>query len=542
MSTDTYDCIVVGSGASGLAAAAAAAARGAATLVLEKAPVLGGATAYSYGSLWAGCNHVQRAAGLDDSPEATLAYLRFLGGGLVDEGRLETFATHAPRVIEYFAGLGVAFQEVGGLPDHYYPVAPGARPRGRTIEVQPLPRDDLGPFATQLEETPHMPEGVTWTEVLAWGGFGNRHQWDPAALEARQRFFSAGQGLAAWLLKVGLARGVEVRASTPVQRLLVEHGRVVGVSVGVDGAEQPLHARRGVMLATGSYEGNPTLVAALEDFGDAPNHFPPGITGDGLIMGAEIGALVRKIALRLSVMLGYWIPPHAPGGVPHFQSAGINELAYPHSLIVNRQGRRFGDESFFQALVPRLRDFDVATHTFVNRPCFLLFDDQFAQRYSFAGRPPGSPIPDWVPSAATMGELADRLGIAAPALAETVATFNTGAHEGVDRQFGRGESSWSRRSAGDAGHRLNPNLGPVEAPPFYGVELLPSGTAAGGLTADEHGRVVHVRGTPIPGLYAAGNVCAVTEYGVGYQAGLSLASGMTFGYRGVAHALDGAAG
>jgi 3-oxosteroid 1-dehydrogenase len=257
-------------------------------------------------------------------------------------------------------------------------------------------------------------------------------------------------------------------------------------------------------------------------------------------MGAEIGALVRKIALRLSVMLGYWIPAPTPGGRPHFQSAGINELAYPHSLIVNGHGRRFGDESFFQALVPRLRDFDVATHTFVNRPCYLLFDDQFAQRYSFAGRPPGSPIPDWVPRAATLEGLAEHLGIDPGALAETAAAFNAGAREGVDQQFGRGESSWSRRSAGDAGHRLNPNLGPVEAPPFYGVELLPSGTAAGGLTADEHGRVVHVRGTLIPGLYAAGNVCAVTEYGVGYQAGLSLASGMTFGYRALAHALDGA--
>jgi 3-oxosteroid 1-dehydrogenase len=540
VSIDTYDWIVVGSGASGLASAAAAAERGAATLVLEKAPVLGGATAYSYGSLWAGCNHLQRAAGLDDSPDATLAYLRFLGGGLVDERRLETFATDAARVIEHVAGLGVAFQEVAGLPDHYYPIAPGARPRGRTIEVQPLSHDALGPFATRIEETPHMPEGVTWTEVLAWGGFGNRHQWDPAALAARQRFFSAGQGLVAWLLKIGLARGVEVRESTAAQRLLIEDGRVAGVVVRADGAEQVLHARRGVLLATGSYEGNPTLVAALEDFADAPNHFPPGITGDGLIMGAEIGALVRKIALRLSVMLGYWIPSPTPGGRPHFQSAGINELAYPHSLIVNAHGRRFGDESFFQALVPRLRDFDVATHTFVNRPCYLLFDDQFAQRYSFAGRPPGSPIPDWVPRAATLEGLAERLGIASGALAETAAAFNAGAREGVDRQFGRGESSWSRRSAGDAGHRLNPNLGPVEAPPFYGVELLPSGTAAGGLTADEHGRVVHVRGTPIPGLYAAGNVCAVTEYGVGYQAGLSLASGMTFGYRALAHALDGA--
>ena len=54
-------------------------------------------------------------------------------------------------------------------------------------------------------------------------------------------------------------------------------------------------------------------MAALEDFGDAPNHFPPGVTGDGLIMAAEIGALVRKVALRLSTMLGYFVPGAHPG-------------------------------------------------------------------------------------------------------------------------------------------------------------------------------------------------------------------------------------
>jgi 3-oxosteroid 1-dehydrogenase len=537
----TYDWICVGSGAAGLASAAAAADRGLRALVLEKQPVVGGATAWSYGSLWVGCNHVQRAAGLDDSPADTRAYLTFLAGGLADPARLERYAAESSRVIESFDRLGVALQEVAGLPDHYYPIAPGARPHGRTLEVQPFPRAALGDWADRLEDTPYMPPGVTWSEVLSWGGFGNAHQWDPAQLAARRDRFSAGQGLAAALLRVALARGAEVRTATPVLRLVVADGRVAGVAVATGDGEQVLYARRGVLLACGGYEGNPTLMAALEDFGDAPTHFPPGVTGDGLIMAAEHGALVRKVALRLSTMLGYFIPGETPEAPPHFQSAGINELAYPHTIVVNRRGARFADESFFQAIVPRLLDFDVASHAPANRPCYLVFDQQFARRYAFAGRPPGEPIPPWVPRADSPRALAERLGIAPEGLEQTLAAFNAGAREGVDPAFGRGQSAWARRSAGDASHQQNPNLGPVEEAPFYGVELVPSPSVSGGLTADAAARVIHVRGYPIPGLYAAGNTCAVTEYGVGYQAGLSLTSGLTFGTLAVEHALGGAA-
>ena len=161
----------------------------------------------------------------------TRAYLSFLAGGLADAARLERYAAEAPRIVEYFDRLGVALQEVAGLPDHYYPIAPGARPHGRTLEVQPFPRADLGDWADRLEDTPYMPRGVTWSEVLGWGGFGNQHQWDPAQLAARRDRFSAGQGLAAALLRVALAHGVEVRTDAPVTRLVVEGGRVAGVAV-----------------------------------------------------------------------------------------------------------------------------------------------------------------------------------------------------------------------------------------------------------------------------------------------------------------------
>src|SRR5215510_10645857 len=71
-----WDVIVVGSGAAGLAAALAAAVHGAKVLVLEKAGVLGGTTAMSSAGTWVPANHHMLAAGLSDSPEETLTYLR----------------------------------------------------------------------------------------------------------------------------------------------------------------------------------------------------------------------------------------------------------------------------------------------------------------------------------------------------------------------------------------------------------------------------------------------------------------------------------
>jgi hypothetical protein len=54
--------------------------------------------------------------------------------------------------------------------------------------------------------------------------------------------------------------------------------------------------------------------------------------------------------------------------------------------------------------------------------------------------------------------------------------------------------------------------------------------------------VIHQRRHPIPGLYASGNVAAATEQGIGYQAGLSLASAMTFSYLAVRHMIDSTIG
>src|SRR5207249_7886000 len=112
--------------------------------------------------------------------------------------------------------------------------------------------------------------------------------------------------------------------------------------------------------------------------------------------------------------------------------------------------------------------------------------------------------------------------------------FNRFAQTGVDEDFHRGENQWKLASA-KAPRGAHATLGTIEEPPFYGVELHPTGAASVGLLANGRGQVIHQRRHPIAGLYASGNVAAATEHGIGYQAGLSLASAMTFSYLAVRH-------
>jgi len=530
-----FQWIAVGSGAAGLASALWAAHRRLKAVVVEKAPVVGGATAYSYGGLWAPNNMLQRAAGLDDSDEQGLTYLRFLSGGFAEEEKMQMYAKEGAATIEAFSQLGIPFRIIEGLPDHYFPGAPGSLGPGRTLEVVPLPKKALLISAPALLDSPYMPGGVSWSDAIKWGGLGNRYSWAPENLEHAASVYAAGQGLAAWLLLKCLEKGVTILTQSPATRLLVEDGRVTGVEVRVRNGTQPLKGDRGIFLGTGGYESNPEFVRAYQSFPDSAPHHPPTQTGDRLLMAGELGAFIRNIPASLSSMVGYWIP--RDGGEPEFHSAGIQELAYPHAIVVNSEGKRFGNEAFFQEFVVKLREFDVVKkHRYANIPFFLLFDSQFRERYPFANIPPGRPPPAWVKRADSLADLAQQLGIDATQLQQTVARFNDNASAGLDPDFGRGQSLWIRK-AGDTKHPINPNLGPLFKAPFYGVELKPTESSSAGLYTDIHGRVMHLRGHAISNLYAGGTVRVRTEYGAGYQAGLTLLGGMTFGRMAVEHAL-----
>ena len=179
-----------------------------------------------------------------------------------------------------------------------------------------------------------------------------------------------------------------------------------------------------------------------EDFG----LIPPSLTGDGLVLGPEIDGIVHKIENSLRVMLSYTIPAAEPGSTAISVHAGIVELCSPHTLLVNRHGRRFADETFFQDIVLQLRLFDPGRHEYANLPAYLIFDAQYLARYSFANRPRRQRGPWAVSRADTLSELGAMLGIEPDELQETVSRFNGFAARGVDEDFHRGEHRWKLAS------------------------------------------------------------------------------------------------
>ena len=131
-STDPWDVVVLGSGIGGLAGALAAHELGLRPVVLEKAGTLGGGTVNSYGLVWVGQNHLAQAAGYADSRAEVVAYMRFLGGGSLDDDRMSAFVDRSPEALRFFADCGVRFRIVRGVTDHYYGKSPGSHAVGRS--------------------------------------------------------------------------------------------------------------------------------------------------------------------------------------------------------------------------------------------------------------------------------------------------------------------------------------------------------------------------------------------------------------------------
>lgn len=217
---------------------------------------------------------------------------------------------------------------------------------------------------------------------------------------------------------------------------------------------------------------------------------------------------------------------HYPDGSPVLR--GNYELRMRHGLVVNRHGKRFGNEYFFQALGSQMGSFETwGEHRFTNIPCYLIFDRSLLEEYSCVGRPPGGAEGlEWVARGNTLAGLAQELGIPAAGLEATVGRFNAHARRGGDPDFGRPPES----------------LGPVDTPPFYGLELVTPDPFRANLTVivNRQAQVPHhATQHPIPGLYACGNMVATDRWlGVGYQAGCQLMGAAIFGVLAAEHAAN----
>lgn len=531
MTANSYDVIVLGSGAAGLTAALAAGLQGATVGLFEKAHVLGGTTALSGGGCWVPNTSQMHAAGYDDSRDEALTYLASLGSGTIAPDFAEVFVDEGPAAFDWLCDkTSTTFNVVPGYPD-YHPENPGGKTGGgRTLEPELFSFKKLGSYADLVARSKRSVH-LRLIDTTLGGGTGFLEPEVSAQREAED-LRGCGGGLVGPLLAACLDLGIEPVINAAGQELLMTDGRVTGVRITIDGVSHDITARRGVVIATGGFEFSPALV---EGFLRGPMTTPAGIpsnTGDGLTMSMRAGASLANMPHA------WWVPvAEIPGDEIYGHQRGhliLRERTLPRSIFVNSKGVRFTNEAAsYNALGSAFHEFDMASFNYANLPCWLIFDQGFVDRYGFIGSKAGEPVHSWVTSASTLAELSTLIDVPAEALTQTVSRWNTMVSKGRDSDYGRADSAYDLW-AGDATKRgsRDATLGPLDQGPFYAIEIK-SGTlgTCGGPRIDVDGRVLDHAGHSIPGLFAAGNAAAAPT-GMAYAgAGGTLGPIITFAKR-----------
>ena len=515
-----YDVIVVGSGAAGLSAALAAAHDGARVVVLEKSRWLGGTTAMSGAGTWVPGNHHMKAAGIEDSPEETLDYIRGAAppGWQEDEEELwQVLAEQSAPMLKFLEDETPLRFELVNHPD-LYAEALGGKKFGRMVSTRPISRFLLGRLwnrvrpsvKTQLFTYKELVDGVLKNPVRGALGMAPTLVW--RLLMAR---VGAGNALIVGLARGCLDKGCVIRLEAPVTRLLMENDGVVGVEVMIDGQKRPMLAARGVVLATGGFDWNAELMTKYFPGLDLTGA-PDTNTGDGQVMAAEAGAELAHMDQALISPATFTTYE----GRRHAQP--LLETYAPHVILVNRHAQRFvseGSPALGVAIDERGPD---GKH--LHLPAWRIFDARYAKAMTLSMHF-GSKEKGFIRKADTIEALAGEIDLDPSALRATVDRFNGWSTEGVDRDFHRGETLWERFYTKDRA------LGMIEVGPFYAAPFLyVSLGTKGGPRTNRHGQVLRPDRSVIGGLYCAGLAAASPIGTKAVGAGTTIGPFLTFGY------------
>ena len=519
----SYDVVVVGSGAAGLLSAAVAAKAGKSVLVLEKAELFGGTSAISGGTLWIPGNHYMIERGLTDSREAAIKYLATISRGHTPTEVLEAVVDFGPEMIVWLAeNAGLRFSSADEYPD-YRPDVEGSVAGGRSLDPALYDSNLLGDLQKALRPDRRMP--FTMEEYEQWVAF-TRFPWEELQKRFDAGIISRGNAVVAPLLKACSDFGVHLATSAAVDDLIYEEGRVTGVSV--DGKN--VKTKDGVVLACGGFEWDLNMAKQFLAGPILARCSPPNNTGDGIRMGQSLGAKLGNMREA------FWAPMTVvPGDELEGQQLGTLlrfERQGPGSIIVNRDGKRFVNESQnYNDMTRAFHSVDPVAHNYVNMPAHIIVDSEYMDQYGFLTYRSGDELPVWMKSGATVSELAAQLNFPEGSLEATIERFNGFARAGVDQDFTRGGNDYDQYwGDGDRGYP-NRSLAPLERGPYFAIEVVPGAFGTnGGLVTDEEANVIDVKGKKIPGLYAAGNT---TDHpvGGGYPgAGGTLGPGMTMAF------------
>lgn len=510
--------VVVGSGAAGLSAALAARAQGAEVTVLESTEYVGGTTALSGGVAWVPVNHLEMAGEARDSREQAREYLANMALGDADGELTERFIAQAGPAAQWLEENSDLDWELLPYPDYHCEMPGGMTVGGRSLSACLVtPRSDV---AELLRPALSWRAPVTHLEVVS-----NTVDPDVIAQRRLDGTVTMGQAMIAALLTSCIDQGINVRTRTRAVSLIEVDGEVTGLRAEGPNGSEVFDGR--AVLASGGFERDPALARAFLRVPAPAQTGAPGAKGDGLKMAMSVGADLG------SMSEAWWAPTiHIPGdeisGEPLYRLI-LNERSRPGSIMVDANGQRFVNESQNYNDVGRtMHTFDAGSYSFTRLQSWLVFDQRYRSSYMVGPVLPTDPDPDFFCRADTITELALQMDVDPEVLEETIEDFNAGARHGSDRDFHRGDTDYDR-ALGDP-QAEHPNLRPLEEGPFFAVRVH-AGTLGtkGGPRTDGDGRVRHVNGGVIQGLYAAGNAAA-SFLGLAYPgAGGTLGPAITFG-------------
>ncbi len=548
------DVLVIGSGCGGMTAALTAHQEGLDVLVVEKTDRIGGSTAVSGGALWLPLNDVSNAMHAD-SIERVWDYLHATVGTAASEDMRRAFLDAAPDALRYMlqhSALRVAARAVS--PD-YYPGLPGAAQGSRAVDTlefdgRLLGRQHfaqlraplaefmvLGGMMVTITDARHL---LAVTRSFASWRHGMRmvlrYFTDRLRGYPRGTRLLLGNALAARLFKSLLDRRIPYWLDTPALELLraPEGGRVMGARLRRNRQEITVHARRGVVVATGGFSGSAELRARHYRQPAWPHSMAPhDNAGDGLGLAQGVGAVLGSGHTDAALWAPVSVRKRGDGSTqlyPHL----VWDRAKPGLLAVNAQGRRFVNEAcsyhdFVRALYG-------APGGMSNTPALLVCGAEFMERWGLGlalpgGRPREHLVREgYLLRAPTLAGLASQAGIDAAAFVDTVARYDRHAATGQDPDFHKGVSAYDR-NLGDATHQPNPCVGPLGQGPYYAVKVYPGdvGTVLG-IQVDTQARALDAQGRVIDGLYVVGNDMHSIAGGEYPGPGIALGPALTFGW------------
>jgi 3-oxosteroid 1-dehydrogenase len=549
------DVVVVGAGAAGCVAALRAAEGGAQVVVVEAAAQAGGTTAKSSGGYWIPNNSLMRARGLDDPRPDALRYMarmsfpelydpqhETLGLDQRDYFAIANFYDRAGETIDWLTERGYlsTIEMVGfnGVPGDFAPYY-----EQPDLDRAPYGRH-LGPAYDEeavrlFADRPMRGQGGLAPAV---GGQGDGHELSRQLLSAMARV------------------GVELLLEHRVERILSDGEAVAGVVASTPNGTTALHTRQGVIFASGGFSADPEL-------------------SDGLLAGPIYGtgatATCRGDFIRLTDELGvelgnvenaWWCQVPLEAALDGRVMQWLMFMPFGDSMvIVNREGKRVVNEKAVYNDRGPAHFIGGAAEAYPNRVLMMIYDDAVAQsEVDYPTRWP-VPLPDGelslraegideralVISGDTWEQLAENIskrlaGVAdrtdgftlAPGFVDhvkaTVAAFNRSADAGVDEDFHRGEARIQKDMSGPArdGNDGNQTMFPLRDTGPYHCILLGAGTleTKGGPRTDANSQVLRTDGSPIPGLYGAGNCIANATAQAYWSGGATLGTAIVTGY------------